>query len=432
MDLRILDGGRMSLRILQGDVIERLRELTAGSVHCVVTSPPYWGLRDYGVAGQIGLEATFDQWLGRMVEVFAEVKRVLRDDGTVWLNIGDSYETAGGAGNQGQQGDRVTRTHTQRRIKAIRSAGLKPKDLIGMPWRLAFALQADGWFLRSDIIWHKPNPTPESVTDRPTKSHDYVFLLSKSARYFYDAEAVKEQSVSGHASGNGFAGRQGGSERVGPQSGGPGTDEEWNDIGGQRNLRSVWTIGTQAYPGAHFATFPEALVERCIAAGTSEKGCCAGCGRPWRRIVDRQRVRTRPGENGKCFDRRNGQELADNDKPWASEEVGNRDPGRHVTATATVGWSCACQCDAPESPTGTLQPVPCTVLDPFLGSGTTAEVALKMGRAAIGIELNPEYCRQARERLGLLSMMEKRSEETLNAERLIQRGSSADCADYAD
>ena len=272
---------RAKRRLHVGDCLESLRSLPDQSVHCCVTSPPYFGLRNYGVDGQIGLEQTPDQYVARLVAVFREVRRVLQDDGTLWLNIGDSY--AGSWGNQG----RKTERGTQRPINGAmmqpvhdgrypstgsntgslaRTPGCKNKDLIGIPWMLAFALRADGWYLRQDIIWHKPNPMPESVRDRCTKAHEYVFLLSKSERYFFDSKAIKEPAFSTAPSRNGFAGRQGGSERVGPQSGGSGTDERWQP-GGKRTRRSVWSVATKPYKGAHFATFPPDLIEPCILAG---------------------------------------------------------------------------------------------------------------------------------------------------------------------
>ncbi|MDI9684286.1 DNA-methyltransferase [Burkholderia cenocepacia] len=236
-------------------------------VQTCVTSPPYFGLRDYGHDGQIGLEESPEQYINAMVEVFRCVRDVLADDGTLWLNIGDSYATAGGSGRQGSTGQRAGRRHTAE-IASSKNAGdgIKPKDLIGIPWMLAFALRADGWYLRSDIIWSKGNPMPESVTDRPTKSHEYLFLLAKSERYFYDHEAVKEPAVSDHPSGNGFKRDARLSYKDG--NGARGNDKQWTDIGGKRNRRTVWNINTKPYKGAHFAVFPPALVEPCILAGS--------------------------------------------------------------------------------------------------------------------------------------------------------------------
>lgn len=225
------------------------------SVNCCVTSPPYFGLRDYGVAGQIGLEATPDTYVAELVAVFAEVRRVLRDDGTLWLNLGDSFWGSGqGFGdtkttNKGHSGSR------ERKKPEWANVGLKPKDLIGIPWRVAFALQADGWYLRRDIIWHKPNPMPESVTDRCTSAHEYIFHFSKSPKYYYDAAAIAEDGVTGdmrrHA---GFNDRWDAMSR-----------EEQGS--GKRNKRSVWTVATKPFKGAHFATFPPKLIEPCILAG---------------------------------------------------------------------------------------------------------------------------------------------------------------------
>lgn len=230
------------------------------SVHCVVTSPPYWGLRDYGIAGQLGLEATPEEYVATLVTVFREVRRVLRDDGTVWLNLGDSY-----AANRSYQVRDNKHVDVGNTMASSVPPGLKPKDLIGIPWRVAFALQADGWWLRSDIIWAKPNPMPESVTDRPTKAHEYIFLLSKSERYYYDAEAVKEPATSPL---NSRLPAPRGSEPYAVASGVGRTPQLFtrkND--GSRNRRTVWTLATQPYKGAHFATFPEKLIEPCVKAG---------------------------------------------------------------------------------------------------------------------------------------------------------------------
>jgi DNA modification methylase len=229
------------------------------TVQCTVTSPPYYGLRDYGVSGQLGLEQSPEEYVEKMVDVFREVKRVLRDDGTLWLNMGDSYASAWASGRRSVIGNP---SRTNRRINI--SDGLKEKDLIGTPWRLALALQADGWWLRSDIIWHKPNPMPESVRDRPTKSHEYLFLLTKSARYYYDAEAIKEDSV-GEWSIESEWRKQRVMASGGALNGGTGNG---TGIHSGRNRRTVWTIPTAPYKGAHFATFPPALVEPCILAGS--------------------------------------------------------------------------------------------------------------------------------------------------------------------
>jgi len=283
-----------------------------GSVQTCVTSPPYFGLRNYGVEGQLGLEQTPDEYVANMVEVFRAVRDVLADDGTLWLNIGDSYNAAGRTGH----GTRVGFKQGTNRASAEGADncrpsvdGLKPKDLIGIPWRVAFALQADGWFLRQDIIWHKPNPMPESVRDRCTKAHEYIFLLSKSERYYFDNEPIREpvKATSGKINGAPLRGAH-----VLEEGGRRTAKREYAVIKGA-NRRSVWTVATRPYKGAHFATFPPALIEPCILAGS------------------------RPGD---------------------------------------------------------------IVLDPFMGSGTTAQVALQHGRRAIGCELNPAYIQLIHERVG--------------------------------
>lgn len=270
-------------KILNGDCIEMLRSLPDASVHCCVTSPPYWGLRDYGHDGQIGLEATPEAYVARMVEVFREVRRVLRDDGTCWLNLGDSYARTGGwASNDGLDGcargeSGRAKTNVQAgRNGQKRPSGLKEKDLVGIPWRVAFALQTDGWWLRQDIIWHKPNPMPESVRDRCTKAHEYVFLLTKSERYFYDAGAVSEPAVSVRGPGNKkpLKGVEEDGEKHRTRAGLHVLAERCREDGPplSRNRRSVWTVTTKPYSGAHFAVMPAALVEPCILAGCPEGG----------------------------------------------------------------------------------------------------------------------------------------------------------------
>lgn len=222
-----------------GDCLQSLKAMSDQSVHCCVTSPPYFGLRDYGVDGQMGLEATPDEFVGALVSVMREVKRVMRDEGTLWLNLGDSYG--------------------------------KGKQLQGIPWRVAFALQADGWYLRQDIIWQKPNCMPSSVTDRCTSSHEHVFLLAKSHRYFFDHEAIQEDAISDHQSGNGFKRP----ERLSYQNKdgtARGNDAQWTGVGGKRNRRDVWSVPVSPFKGAHFATFPPALIEPCILAGCPPGG----------------------------------------------------------------------------------------------------------------------------------------------------------------
>jgi DNA modification methylase len=255
----------MSVKIIIGDAREKLKGLADQSVHCCVTSPPYFGLRDYGCAGQMGLEPSPDEFVAELVAVFHEVRRVLRDDGTLWLNLGDSYANDGKWGGH-TGGKHVKVLHCSPIGRNKRYTGLKAKDLIGIPWRVAFALQSDGWYLRQDIIWHKPNPMPESVTDRCTKAHEYIFLLSKSARYFYDAVAICEETDPANSRDTTCARRQAPPGKV-PDSG---------FVKGRRyetrNKRSVWTVSTTPYNEAHFATFPTELIEPCILAGCPAGG----------------------------------------------------------------------------------------------------------------------------------------------------------------
>ena len=472
-------------RILEGDVIEQLKTLPGESVHCVVTSPPYWGLRDYGtgtweggltdcehrnlhgnqgqngdradrtftgsqnfykdkclkcgavrIDHQIGLEKTPQEYVAKMVAVFGEVRRVLRNDGTCWVNMGDCYHNGDKGGyERTTTGKQATNCGTVKGLTTNRlwQTGMKPKDLVGMPWMLALALRDDGWYLRQDIIWAKPNPMPESVHDRCTKAHEYVFLLTKSQHYFYDQVAISEPVTgNAHPRGDGVNpkaryetpagwdastgdGRHGDFHKEGREAGR--RPLAWdNDLGSNRTLvagyarqmrplgakrsqanpdevrsargaafgrgagwreaksprskqnesfsaavnglvetrnkRSVWTIATQAFPEAHFATYPQKLVEPCILAGTSELGCCPQCGAPWKRIKKGGSDRQKP-EN----------------------------------------WQPTCKCECTE------ELAPCMVLDPFAGSGTTGVVALRLERAFIGIELNPEYATMARKRI---------------------------------
>lgn len=425
-------------RLDTGQALDHLAALPDASVQCVVTSPPYWGLRDYGVDGQIGLEDTFSEFLDKLIDVFDEVRRVLRPDGVCWLNMGDSYASrAAGRDARGRDGLARPLAHRQPQQgprHAARPAGMKDKDLIGQPWRLALALQEAGWWLRSEVIWAKPTPMPESVRDRPTRAHEQIFLLAKSRRYFYDADAVRRPLAAstrrtwGPAprkseapdelvkSGRFMVGRDrrpaltddgdflGANQRTTWQPDDPASVWRWAiehaPEADQPALRrsaaawaaaraeqpDVWTIASQPYPEAHFATFPPALVEPCVLAGTSAHGACSICGAPWARTTHRARLRP-DGE--------------DVDGPWRPESGRWREHGGAIasgrahdqaTAVRTLGWQPTCpHIDAPTQP--------CVVLDPFAGAGTTLMVALRLGRSALGIELNPDYATQARQRI---------------------------------
>lgn len=387
----------MSVRIINGDARAMLKTLPDASVHCVVTSPPYFGLRSYLPDGhpdkalEIGLEETPAGFVGVMVDVFREVRRVLRDDGTVWLNLGDSY-----AGSWGAQGHRVTSSddrswhgsqihnHPKRASKtgSIRQSGLKPKDLMMIPARVAIALQDDGWWLRSDIIWAKRNCMPESITDRPSSAHEHIFLLAKRPSYFYDAQAIREI---GSENSHGGA----------PSNAGPKYQQQRHDggvlglAGSTRNSRNVWTIATKPFSEAHFATFPPELAERCIKAGTSERGCCSGCGSPWERVVEKRLIKTPKGCNRGVIDQRD--HAADRQDAGSNRQKDGHIPG-WARDDITLGWRPSCTCPSANS-------IPCTVLDPFAGAFTAPMVADRLQRDAIGIELNADYCAMANRRL---------------------------------
>ena len=319
----MLSDNRINI-ILNGDCIKELKLMPDAFINCCVTSPPYWGLRDYGHEGQLGLESTPEEYVLKMVEIFREVKRVLKDSGILWLNLGDTYSAHKDCksvsdslrvGGRSESANIIEKGKSNsRNSKMLKSVGLKNKDLIGIPWMVAFALRADGWYLRQNIIWHKPNPMPESVTDRCTKSHEYIFLMSKSQKYYYDNEAIgipiQQDTLLRYKrgwNGDGDRGYPNGPQNhirkfMDPEN----NKREWS------NKRSVWTVNTHSYSEAHFATFPEELIIPCIKAGCPEGG---------------------------------------------------------------------------------------VVLDPFMGAGTTALVALKLNRKFIGIELNSEYCDMAENRI---------------------------------
>ncbi len=408
----------MNLQILQGDCIEQLRTLADESVQCCVTSPPYWGLRDYGVAGQIGLEKTPQEYLEKMTAVFREVKRVLRKDGTCWVNLGDSYAQDGKWG--GQSGNKNYTSAGGGYSRERKLTSLKPKDLIGIPWRVAFALQADGWYLRSDIIWHKPNPMPESVTDRPTKSHEYIFLLSKSEKYFYDAEAIKEPVTgNAHTRGDGVnpkskwktpdgwdttkgEGGHGTFHKTGREKGKVKQNESFSEAVTQlvsnRNKRTVWTVPTYSFSDAHFATYPPNLIKPCILAGTSAFGACIDCGAPYQPIVEKGAADL---EHQKaCGGDQNGEYHGQATKDFTAAKAQNASEVKArilagMCEKKIIGWQSTCKCRGLHSIAANVPAPeyikPCVVLDPFGGSGTTGQVALELGRRAILIELNPAY-----------------------------------------
>jgi DNA modification methylase len=419
-------------RVIQGDVREKLKTLPDKSVQCCVTSPPYYGLRDYGTAkweggsdpdcdhlrvndtrenvkqvsnhgtnqlgygtvcgkcgakrtdAQIGLEETPAEYVESMVAVFREVKRVLRDDGTLWLNLGDSYasDTKGSGGPSAKQLTNPGSRYESRKF----NHGLKAKDLIGIPWRVAFALQEDGWWLRNDIIWHKTNSMPESVTDRCTRGHEYIFMMTKSPRYFFDTDAISEPAI--------YAGDDRGSR--GDRRRGTECNSVSGTTGTRRNKRTVWSISTQPFKGAHFATFPIKLIEPCILAGTSERGACAKCGAPWKRIItkgapDLEHQQACGGDENGAYDGEGIKDYAGAGVQNPSEVKARILAG--MVERKTTGWEPTCTC----TDAGI---VPCIVLDPFTGSGTTGAVSVMHKRRFVGTELNPKYAAMALKRIG--------------------------------
>jgi DNA modification methylase len=445
-----------TVRLYHGDALEVLERLPSQSVHCAVTSPPYWGLRDYqtgtweggdssclhkpdeewyqsqflnyhnlkgykqdGVKAaatrrwyrpggscrcgairtdqQIGAESHPDLYVSRLVEVFRELRRVLRDDGTFWLDIGDTF---------GPKGD------------------WKRPGMVGIPHRLAFALQDDGWILAMEHICSKPDAMPESATNRCTRAHEYVFMFVKRIRYFFDGFSIMEKSVSSNYH------KPSAKEKISNEreclSNGRYTSSRPLPVT-ERNKRSVWTVPNSGYRGAHFAVYSPSLILPCIKAGTSEKGCCTECGAPWKRVVERTRTSTRPGRNSKTF--HGGTKGAPPGKRQHSdlrerlngEVTGNRDPERHVTSLRHLGWYPSCKCyglpNLPPTPpaddSGYAEWArqarelcrqaeeehgdsvePCVVLDPFIGSGTTAVVCVGLGRYSMGIDLSEEYLKK--------------------------------------
>jgi len=397
----------MTTRISTGDARTALADIPDGSIQCTITSPPYMGLRDYGIPDQIGLEPTLAAYVANLVAVFREVRRVLRDDGTLWLNLGDSYAGGGGyspnspsnvarreQGNHedGAFGFRVSgqvRQPTGKANGGKPTDGLKPKDLMMVPARVALALQDDGWYLRSDIIWHKTAPMPESVTDRPTSAHEHIFLLTKRKTYYYDAAAIAEPVTDASIARLSQPGlpTQHGSECA--HAGGK-INGTMKAVGGMatRNIRNVWTLGPESFPGSHFAVMPTEIPRRCILAGTSERGQCPACGAPWTRVVERSHPNAVIREKDGSKPRNIGQQQ---DRPCRAFEAGHGN-AKPVVVIETIGWSPSCPCDAGE-------PVPQTVLDPFAGAGTTLLVADRLGRHGLGVELNPEYVALAEARI---------------------------------
>ncbi|MBV9469361.1 MAG: site-specific DNA-methyltransferase [Abitibacteriaceae bacterium] len=351
-----------------------------------------------------GVRPCSNCYVCRLRSVFRELWRVLRDDGTAWLNLGDSYAQSGGSNaippkhNEDERRPLPQAARTLRRSKTL--PGLKKKDLVGIPWRVALALQADGWYLRTDIVWAKGNPMPESVTDRPTRAHEYLFLLTKSKRYYYDPAAIAEPIAE-------VSKRRYSQATLSTQRGGFKQEQYAAGLPGQkarnrrpahilralaqrdlptRNARSVWRINTQPTQLAHFATFPQELPRRCIRAGSSEKGCCPHCGAPWKRIIVKHNYAHDGTTTSLYPPGSNGYRIS------LMRQAARARGTEHGSTMQTTGWQADCQCPAHE-------PVPCAVLDPFMGSGTTGIVAIQQRRRFTGVDLNADYVEMARQRL---------------------------------
>jgi len=463
--------------ILQGDCLTVLPTLPENSVHCVVTSPPYWSLRDYGVPptvwggnprcehewvsagskegfagkdrwqhrrngkgqetakhrhttqiarsscpevwkpieqggfcrhcgawrGVLGLEPTPELYIEHIVLLFREVRRILRKDGTLWVNLGDSYanDVKGSRGiypasTTSTLGSPDYESRAQHRVqKGWRGSGLriKKKDLIGIPWLVAFALRDDGWYLRRDIVWDKPNPKPESALDRPSTSHEYLFIFSKRANYYYDQVAVREYATYGNHKHRNAVGPVPSHD---PHDGRPHTGlREVAGAGAGRNCRSVWRIQVRPYKEAHFATFPEDLPARCIRAATSEHGACASCGAPFRRQV--RKGDWNPMQLAVAGANVKGEYRGNATKAYGRGAQNASELKRRILAgmreRITIGWVPTCKC------TQLAPPVPCTVHDPMSGSGATGAAAVRLGRAFVGIELNADYIEMGERRL---------------------------------
>lgn len=315
-----------------GSAKERLQDIESESIQCCITSPPYWGLRDYDAEGQLGLEPTPKKYIENLVEVFEEVWRVLHPDGTFWLNLGDSYLNNPIDGYE------------------------KQKDLVGIPWRVATALQKDGWYLRSDIIWRKLGTMPSSIKDRPTPSHEYIFLLAKNKSYYYDHEAIKEPVTSSAA------------QKFSPE-GKP-----------KKSKRDVWEVSTGASDFGHFAVFPLDLIEPCVKAGTSAFGQCKNCGAPYKRVLEENKVKRKREERftESKFQNAGGR------RGCSQDHLG--------TTSETIGWESTCECGGEETERQ-------TVLDPFAGASTTGIAALKHDRKFVGVEINPDYIELSKDRI---------------------------------
>jgi DNA modification methylase len=358
--------------LLNGNSLEVLKSISDNTVHTVVTSPPYWQLRDYQVSDQLGQESTPEEYVEKLVAIMAEVRRVLRKDGTCWFNIGDGYNNSAGYSRAKKSFKRKGREKGSGDKSFFKHDVIKRKDLIGMPWRLAFALQESGWYLRCDVVWKKENPMPDGAKDRPTRGHEYIFLFTKSEKYFYDYYGVLEDTKDHPDGEQGFgANVQEGTFRQDK-------DRSFQHFG-KRNPRSVWETSVANFKGGHYATFPEKLINTCVKAGTSEKGCCVECGTPWARKFEKEQIKIEREIDCKGFEFNN-----------MFKEMGQKEESKLYLVEK--GWEKKCTCDTDETK-------PCIVLDPFSGMATTGLVAFKFDQHYLGIELNEKYLEASRDRL---------------------------------
>ncbi len=401
-----------NLRIIHGDARTATKKIAPGTVHLCVTSPPYYGLRDYKSKRQIGLERTPDDYISELVSVFRRVRDTMHDTGTLWVNLGDSYSGAGKGGNGEGSRHKQRSNRGSLSVRGIKRQEGRPKNLLGMPWRFAEAMKRDGWYWRQWLPWIKTNPMPESAPDRPRSACEVWLMFSKTRRPLYDYHATRRICSQATITRLGQdLDLQSGSLRA---NGGSRGDRSMKAVGADEGFRRfcnsdlvidedgeiiAQVCATGGLKEAHFATFPPRLIEPMIFSGTSERGCCPTCKAPWVRLMKKTRVPTREGDRSKITGK-GSRMYQDRDPAHSGEyrfdrfkmEVGNRDPQRHVTEAKFVGWEQGCYCE-------TLPPEPCVVLDPFFGAGTTGLVAIRAGRRVIGIECNAKYVEIARRRI---------------------------------
>ena len=357
--------------LINNDALSALKDIPDNTFHTVITSPPYFQLRNYFNPEQIGQESSPEEFVSNLVEICDEIKRVLRKDGSFWLNIGDSYNNNAGFCRGKEDWKRKGREKGSGDKKSFKHPVIKQKDLIGIPWKLAFALQKAGWYLRCDIIWQKENVLPDGAKDRPTREHEYIFLLTKSAKYFYDYYAGLEDTNEQPGGIQSFGAKdQKGTYRMDQNR----TFEHY----GKRNKRSVWRTPVASFKGGHFATFSQKLIDPCVCMSTSEKGCCVDCGTPWERKFEKKKIK---------ITKEYSKNYSENLDVFSGMEV-----DQYQLKLVENGWEKNCDCKTDKTK-------PCLVLDPFSGMATTGLSAFKYNQSYVGIELNPDYLDMSTKRL---------------------------------